>query len=354
METSNNKSNQPTDVEATLFSGALKQIVSGFSSRSQEIIFSRWGVFNSHSLTLEEIGKKYSITRERVRQVIREVLKKVREKKDDRIFVQIQEQVILALGANGGIMEEKNLLSALGKGQKSEEAAISFFLECMDDIVSNEIKGELAFSYALPEFDLGSWRTVKNAAIAVLKVQKKPLSVEELFGLLKTEKPTPELTEEIFAHYLQVSEEIRQNTFGKWGIAKWKEISPKGTREKAYLVLKEAAKPLHFRDIAKKIDQYQLNKKKTHAQTVHNELIKDKNFVLVGRGIYALVEWGYKSGTVKDVIEEILKKSAGPLNREEILAKVLEIRHVKKSTIVINLNNYFVKSKTGVYSIKKS
>jgi predicted Zn-ribbon and HTH transcriptional regulator len=340
------------DIELVVFSQALRDIVKDFSSRSQEIIFSRWGVFNSHSLTLEEIGKKYQITRERVRQVIREVLKKVREKRNDEIFTEIQEKVTLALTANGGIMGEKKLLFELGKGKQSEEAAVSFFLECFDEIIGHEIKGELSFAFSLSDFDLEKWRNVKNSAIAILKTQKKPLSVDELFTHMKADKAF-DLSEDVFAHYLEISEEIKQNTFSKWGITKWKEISPKGTREKAYLVLKEAAKPLHFRDIAKKIDQYHLNKKKTHAQTVHNELIKDKNFVLVGRGIYALVEWGYKSGTVKDVIEEILKKKNGGLNREEILAKVLEIRHVKKSTIVINLNNYFVKSKAGTYSIKK-
>jgi Holliday junction resolvasome RuvABC DNA-binding subunit len=111
---------------------------------------------------------------------------------------------------------------------------------------------------------------------------------------------------------------------------------------------------LHFRDIAKKIDEYHLNKKKTHFQTVHNELIKDNNFVLVGRGIYALVEWGYKKGTVKDVIENILKQSQELLSREVILEKVLEVRKVKSSTIIINLNNYFSKSKDGKYMINKS
>lgn len=340
-------------LETLLFADALKQIVADFSERSQEIIFARWGVFNSHALTLEEIGKKYSITRERVRQVIREVLKKVREKKNDKTFSQIRENIILALKENGGIMEEKQLLQALGKGQASEKAAASFFLECIDGVLSNEVKGELFFSFALKDFDIENWRTVKDKVIGILKVQKKPLSIDELFELVKAENKDFNLSKEVFAHYLEVSEEIKKNTFAKWGIAKWKEISPKGTREKAYLVLKEAGKPLHFRDIAKKIDEYHLNKKKTHAQTVHNELIKDKNFVLVGRGIYALVEWGYERGTVKEVIEEILKKSSKPLNREEILAKVLEIRHVKKSTIVINLNNYFVKSKSGAYSIKK-
>lgn len=341
------------ELDSLLFADALKQVVADFPERSQEIIFSRWGVFNSHALTLEEIGKKYHITRERVRQVIREVLKKVKEKKDDEIFSKINENILLALRKNGGIMEEKQLLMELGKGDKSQQAAASFFLECADGILSNEIKGELAFSFCLEDFDLENWRSIKNLVIEILKAEKKPLSIDELFGLVGKKIGKNDLTLEIFAHFLDVSQEIKKNTFGKWGIAKWKEISPKGTREKAYLILKEAAKPLHFREIAKKIDQYHLNKKKTHAQTVHNELIKDKNFVLVGRGIYALVEWGYKQGTVKDVIEDILKKQNGPLGKEEILSRVLEIRHVKKSTVIINLNNYFSKSKTGEYSIKK-
>lgn len=354
MEKITDKNSQAVESEKAIFSDALKSTVKDFSQRSQEIIFSRWGVFSSHSLTLEEIGKKYQITRERVRQVIREVLKKVKEKKDQAVFREIEEKIILALRNNGGIMEEQKLLSVLVGKQKSEQAAVSFFLECFDSICKNQIKGELKIAYSLPSFEIEKWRNVKNDLILVLKQQAKPLSVEKLFELTKAKSGEFDLSIETFTQYLEISEEIKQNTFGKWGIAKWKEISPKGTREKAYLVLKEVAKPLHFRDIAKKIDQYHLNKKKTHAQTVHNELIKDKNFVLVGRGIYALVEWGYRSGTVKDVIEEILKKNKAPLSKEEVLEMVLKIRRVKKSTIVINLNNYFAKSKTGTYSIKKS
>lgn len=350
METSRNQENSIEKETSLFFSEALKQIVGDFQARSQEIIFTRYGVFNSHALTLEEIGKKYSITRERVRQVIREVLKKVREKNNDPLFVKVQDAIVLAIAENGGIMEKKQLLKALGKGNASEEAAVCFFLECTDAFVGIEIKDELLYSFMLPDFDIERWRKVKDAALSILVKEKKPLSVEEMFEMLKSDE---KLDKETLKSYLEVSEEIRQNNFKKWGIAKWKEISPKGTREKSYLVLKEAGEPLHFRDIAKKIDQYQLNKKKTHPQTVHNELIKDKNFVLVGRGIYALVEWGYKKGTVKDVIEEILKKSSKPLGRDEILKKVLEIRHVKKSTIVINLNNYFTKTKEGVYSVKK-
>lgn len=337
-----------------MFSEALKNLLSGFSERGQEIVLSRYGVFNAGALTLEEIGKKYDITRERVRQVIREVLKKVQEKKDAQIFSEISEKVVFALRENGGIMEKNALLEKLGKDNKSEKAALLFFLECIDVAVEKEIKGELLHAFALPEFEIERWKEIKNKAIEILKAQKKPLTISELFGLIKNQEIEVNYSEQALFHYLEVSSEVRKNTFGKWGLAKWKEISPKGTREKSYMVLKEAAKPLHFRDIAKKIDHHNLSKKKTHAQTVHNELIKDENFVLVGRGIYALVEWGYRSGTVKDVIEDILKKNEKMMSKEELLKKVLEVRHVKKSTIVINLNNYFIKTKSGHYSIKKS
>jgi len=353
MEKTLNQAKQLVKNESLFFSEALRQIVADFSLRSQEIIFSRYGVFGSHALTLEEIGKKYHITRERVRQVIHEVLRKVREKNNNPSFLKVQENIIFAIRSNGGIIEEKKLLSQLGRGNMGEEAAVSFFLECVSGIASGEKKGELKFSYALSSFDFSQWKKVVDAVLEILELQKKPLLLEEIFEFINKNYGSIDLSKDALACYLEVSEEVKKNAFGKLGISQWREISPKGTRGKAYLVLKEAGKPLHFREIAKKIDQYHLNKKKTHPQTVHNELIKDDDFVLVGRGIYALIEWGYKKGTVKEVIEEILKNSSSLLGREEIISKVLEVRNVKKSTIVINLNNYFSKSKNGKYSVKK-
>lgn len=335
------------------FSDSLRELVFELPERSQEIIFNRFGIFDSRMMTLEQIGKKHNITRERVRQVIREVLKKIKENKEHPTFTQIQEKIILALQSNGGIMKKEHLIFFLGEDDKNEQAAVGFFLQCVDGITEREIAGELKFSYSLDGFNVEKWKSVKDFAIEILKNKKKPLLLDELFQHFISVHDDSDFSKEVFAHYLKVSEEMKQNTFGKWGIAMWKEISPKGTREKAYLVLKETGKPLHFRDIAKKIDQHNLSNKKTHSQTVHNELIKDSNFVLVGRGIYALAEWGYKKGTVKDVISEILKSSSGTLPKEEIIEKVLKIRKVKKSTIVINLNNYFSKSKNGMYTIKK-
>jgi hypothetical protein len=79
-------------------------------------------------------------------------------------------------------------------------------------------------------------------------------------------------------------------------------------------------------------------------------LIKDGRFVLVGRGLYALTEWGYSQGTVVDVVMRILKE-AGALSKDEIINHVLKERFVKENTILVNLQNakYFKRDENGRY-----
>ncbi len=107
---------------------------------------------------------------------------------------------------------------------------------------------------------------------------------------------------------------------------------------------------MHFKEVAESIKN--LFDKKAHVATTHNELIKDKRFVLVGRGLYALSEWGYLNGVVKDVIAKVLEKH-GPLTKDEIVDKVLKERYVKENTIMVNLQNakHFKKDKQGKYSL---
>ena len=96
---------------------------------------------------------------------------------------------------------------------------------------------------------------------------------------------------------------------------------------------------MHFSDIAKAIKDSDFKRKDVTTQAIHNELIKDKRFVLIGRGIYALNEWGYKKGTVADIITEVLKKANEPLHRDEIVKRVLKDRQVKETTILLNLQS---------------
>ena len=157
-------------------------------------------------------------------------------------------------------------------------------------------------------------------------------------------------TEEIARRWLALSKLIDKNPLGEWGKSKSSNINAKGMRDYAYLVIRRHGSPIHFREVAKLITE--LFKKKAHVATTHNELIKDPRFVLVGRGLYALTEWGYMSGVVKDVIKGLLEKN-GPMTKDEIVDKVMKERYVKENTIMVNLQNpkFFKKLKDGKYTI---
>ena len=129
-------------------------------------------------------------------------------------------------------------------------------------------------------------------------------------------------------------------------------INAKGIRDYAYLSIRQHGSPLHFSEVAKSIEKN--FSRKAHIATCHNELIKDPRFVLVGRGLYALTEWGYVGGVVRDVIKNILEKE-GALTREEIIEKVLKERYIKENTVVVNLQDakYFKKDSKGRYLIIK-
>jgi hypothetical protein len=157
-------------------------------------------------------------------------------------------------------------------------------------------------------------------------------------------------SDEVARRWLRISKHIDKNPLGEWGKTVSPNVKTKGIRDFAFLAMRKHGSPIHFLDIAKLIEK--LFNKKAHIATTHNELIKDKRFVLVGRGLYALAEWGYLSGVVKDVIKKVLSKH-GPLPKDEIIQKVLKERFVKENTILVNLQNnrFFKKDKEGRYHL---
>ncbi|MFA5791515.1 MAG: winged helix-turn-helix domain-containing protein [Candidatus Paceibacterota bacterium] len=147
-----------------------------------------------------------------------------------------------------------------------------------------------------------------------------------------------------------MSKVVAKNGLGEWGKATSPNIRTRGVKDYAFLVMRRHGTPLHFKEVADAISK--TFGKKTHYATCHNELIKDSRFVLVGRGMYALSEWGYKAGIARVVIEDILKKE-GPLSKDDVVAKVMKERYFKKNTVLVNLANpkYFKKNKNGLYTM---
>ncbi|OIP59303.1 MAG: hypothetical protein COZ29_00230 [Candidatus Moranbacteria bacterium CG_4_10_14_3_um_filter_45_9] len=343
------------DMETLFFVPVLEQFLLRLPERSRDIVASRFGISDERPKTLEEIGHIHEVTRERVRQIIMSALGFLSQEHKHHSFIQISTCIHSTLEEKSGIVRTEELLSILAPLGKQERGALLVFIECLPTIKKEKATEEYEKVYILKEnFSFSRWKKVKDMAKLILQEANKPLVADDFYSRFQKKDLT--INQQEFFNFLAVAKDIRQNVFGEWGLVDWSDIKPRGTREKAYLVLKTTGTPLHFRKIASLIDSYGLKSSKkshSHPQTVHNELIKDKRFVLVGRGTYALSEWGYKKGTVKEVLEEILKKADKPLSREEVLIQLLKIRQVKKSTVVINLNTFFQRVGKNAYSIKK-
>ena len=328
-----------------------KRILAVLNDRARDVIIGRYGLGdNTSRLTLEAIGKKYGITRERVRQIENYSISNIRKSKEyakeKKIFDELKDYV----KSLGGLISEEDLLNIASK-DKSTQNHIHFLLVVgegfahekedeefkkrwhIDSKLSEKIQESLKKLYTnLSDNDL----IVESEIVSTFLDHVKELSEEYK-------------NEEIVKRWLSISKKLGKNPLGEWGKAHSSNINAKGMRDYAFLVIRKHGSPIHFREVAKSIGE--IFNKKAHVATTHNELIKDDRFVLVGRGLYALAEWGYISGVVKDVIKKILEKE-GPLTKEQIIEKVLKERYVKENTIIVNLQNpkFFKKDKQGKYT----
>lgn len=337
------------------FRAFLDSLLARFPERSQAIFGLRFGLDNGDEQTLEEIGKTYGITRERVRQVVDVMQKKMRtELKQGKSLEAINRVHVLIQESFGVITVDEIVERLAGKDTKEAQALLALLLLLPGVTVTKESDEEKP-SLILADFDKKAWKQVVHEVATALKQAGDVVDFKTLYTLF-VKQGQSDISESQLKAWIAPSKLVEENVFGQYGLADWDTIRPRGTRERAHLILKVFGKPLHFREIARLIDEHGLYKsgKKTHPQTVHNELIKDKRFVLVGRGTYALSDWGYTKGTVRQVLATILQEKAEPMSREELLKAVMKVRQVKKSTVIINLNTFFTKVGKNIYTLKES
>ena len=193
-----------------------------------------------------------------------------------------------------------------------------------------------------------------HGVVERLKEGGKTVQEPLLHTMLAAEAHGAGLSAKAYSAYLASAKIIQKNPYGEYGLASWPTVCPRGIKDKAYAALVTAGTPMHFRDVAGAIDRAGWSgRKKAHPQTVHNELIKDQRFILVGRGMYALEDWGYEPGTVRDILVSVLKKAQNPLAKEELIRLTSERRMVKPQTILLNLQDrkHFKRDDTGNYTL---
>lgn len=360
----------------------INNLFSELTERERDVLMRRFGLHGEGRETLEKVGGVHNLTRERIRQIEASSIKKLRELKRLESYVEILKRVISQLlEEHGGLMEREYLLDVLAnfsaEGDSDKEKSkdihknhLSFLIK---KLLHNEFEEANNFknflnSYKLKYQDLAHLEELAEELFLKIKEAKKIFKTEELideimkleaYSKYKNKFDIPysldisnilggNLFEEsadiinkhkVLYSLLRAAKNIDQNKFGEWGIHDSREIKPKTINDKIYLVLKNHGKPMHFEEIAERINQIEFDKKKANAATVHNELILDNKYVLVGRGLYSLKDWGYKKGTVADVIKDILIENKEHMSKDEIINKVLEKRLVKKTTVILALMN---------------
>ncbi len=340
---------RPTDI--------VKEILGSLKERDRQILLHRYGLENKEIKTLASIGSEQNLTRERVRQIEKDLMKNLKKTSIGLgSFATTKEFLLNIIAEHGRIVAEENLLLYLNVTNQEEKNAIVFLLHLIEEL-DHFIHENYKKSWVTVLFNEPLLHGFTEESKKIIAQRTSPLeSAEFLENFKKTEfyfANQQELSDKVILNFLELTIEIEKNVFGQWGMGFWKEIKPKDVGDKAYLVMSYHKKPEHYSAITEMINKAKFDHRTAYKETVHNELIKDPRFILIGRGIYALSEWGYKPGVVSDVIVEILKASGSPMSREKIIDEVLKKRVVKKNTILVGLSNkkYFKKIGKNQYSL---
>lgn len=326
------------DQNAEIIARAIKGSLSIIEQdREKEIISRRFGLSGSKE-TLEQIGEMLSVTRERVRQLEKAILIRLRISAEETKIPELpaaEKVIIRNLAEMGRVAKISDLANKIygRETTPAEKAGLCFIGDISKNLTSIDENDK--YHAAIGIADYGNEKEILTRVdeiVDLIKANKNPITIDELDNKLTYEHPN---------HIKAIASisKLLASLNGLWGLTKWPTVNPKNIRDKIFVVLESNKEPMHFSDIAKAISDSDFRRKNVTIQAIHNELIKDSRFVLIGRGIYALSSWGYTKGTVSDIIKNILKEAGKPLSREEIVKKVLHARKVKETTILLNLQN---------------
>lgn len=321
------------------------KILGQLRDRERQIILHRYGLADDKRHTLEAIGKKMNITRERVRQIEKESFDSL---KRDEITGQIRAPLDIVrktVKDHGGVFAQHALIDHLLLSNKNQRQVNSllFLLELSEHFRLLEENEIFHAAWHLADFEVERLHDFHNHVKQIFEKVGEPLNLDKLKIEFKTTPIYQENREyyndRVIENLLKVVKHFKSNPFGEYGLHTWRVINPKDVGDKSYLILKSQKKPLHYTKITEFINQYHFDDRTAYKETVHNELIMDERFVLVGRGIYALTEWGYKKGLVADIIKEVLASGPEPMEREKIIEEVSKQRIVRRNTILVGLAN---------------
>lgn len=325
-----------------------RDLISNLKDKQQDVIVRRFGLSGRKKTTLDSIGKDFGVTRERIRQIEAASINKLKKLSKLDHNQPFFDKIHSVIESKGGVVHEDDLVRELISDLEEKRAeeikkTLKFILLLSSEVTAIEDNEHTNAGWAFNKYSKNLLEDISKAYVKVLEDRKEVLSDEIILTeVLKHEvmgKYKKEITKEFLQSSLEITKNLHKIEDGKRGLRTWPWVKPKTIRDKIFFVLSKKAAPMHFSEIHEAIEKSGFDSKKATLQTIHNELISDSRFILVGRGLYGLKDWGYEPGTVEEVIENILKKEDKPLDQNDIVEEVMKKKQVKKATILINLQN---------------
>jgi len=314
--------------------------------REKDILRLRFGLGEEAPLSLQKTGEKYKITRERVRQIQNEILRKIKEGilSDENLNKVVDFAEKLIKKNNGFFDEDLENEIILNFDSGAKKYYVRFLLMLAPEI-KFEKKDDFHHNfYSLKEKSQGFKKFFHFVSDEFydqkLEYEKFKLKIFSIFKKHLKEN----IKEESLNKILKISKKIWLNPFNEGGHEENLYIAPKNVREKILAILSYYKKPLHFKELHQIVLKLKENtnelihptwKKTFKIETIHNELIRRDSFILAGRGFYALKDWGYSDKTVRDLILEYLSKNKKPVKKDEVIKYVLSKKIVKPKVVQI-------------------
>ncbi len=152
----------------------LSSIIEELNPRQKEIITGRFGLFEQKPQTLAAIGKKYNLTRERIRQIENASLNIIREKiKANSECQNLLNQGEKIIKNSGGIIKEENFITELSKSyQGLNRNHLLLILEATSSFNFYENDKDFWSFYHLDKDNLGQLQKFNTQLVKFLKVNK--------------------------------------------------------------------------------------------------------------------------------------------------------------------------------------
>lgn len=320
----------------------FKSILATLPEKEKIVITRRIGLENEQE-TLQSIWNDFWITRERVRQIENAWIQKIWRILNWHELQTIQEKAKEILSMNWWLLIKDELLTLIAKDNNLDNdfntSVLEIILQSDFDLKKSKPKIKEKVYFYLPTINTKIVGKTLNSIMSFLKKRKDIDEINNICTVIVDElkEEYSDINKAFVNSVMNISLEIVKWEEKYAWLKKWKILNPTTLKDKSIYIFRKNKKPFHFIELTNKIiDHF---KEPVKVATVHNELIRNNDFVLIWRWIYVLKEWWYKSWTVLDMIIDVLSKSKEPMSSDDIINRVLKVRKVKPTTIYMNLQN---------------